>query len=158
MSKSISRLIISIAICQSAGVLGALFTTPSITTWYNFLNQPALRPPNWLFGPVWTILYTLMGISLYWIWSKNTKKKEIGGALQLFTVQLIFNVTWSMIFFSLHDLSLSLLNIAALWILIIVVIIKFYRIDKKAGLILLPYLVWVSFASYLNYAIWFLNR
>lgn len=158
LPKSILKLIISIAICQLAGFVGAIFTINSIQNWYRFLNQPSFRPPNWLFGPVWTTLYTLMGISLYWIWIKGVKKKEIRDALKLFTIQLVLNASWSIVFFGLHNILLSLVNIIALWILIVMVMIKFYGIDRKASLILLPYLVWVSFATILNYNIFLLNR
>lgn len=138
--------------------MGTVFTVSSIENWYNLLNQPSFRPPNWLFGPVWTILYTLMGISLYLIWSKGIKKKEVRSALKLFGVHLILNAGWSIVFFGLHNIFLSLINIIVLWILIILVIVKFYKIDKRASLILLPYLVWVSFAVILNYSIYLLNR
>lgn len=158
MPKSILKLIASIAICQSAGLLGALFTVSSIGNWYNLLNQPSFRPPNWIFGPTWATLYTLMGISLYWVWTKGTKKKKDGGTLGLFVIHLVLNASWSIIFFGLHNILLSLVNIVALWILIVMVIIGFYRIDKKSSLILLPYLAWVSFATLLNYNIWLLNR
>lgn len=158
LPKSISKLVLSIVICQSAGLLGTVFTFSSIENWYNLLNQPSFRPPNWLFGPVWTILYTLMGISLYWVWAKGIEKKSVKSALTLFTLQLVLNASWSIVFFGLHNIFLSLINIAVLWILIVLVIVRFYKIDKKASLIFLPYLVWVSFASFLNYNIWLLNR
>ncbi|MBI2613185.1 MAG: tryptophan-rich sensory protein [Candidatus Levybacteria bacterium] len=157
-SSSILKLIFSIAICQSAGLIGSVFTISSIESWYSFLNQPSFRPPNWLFGPVWTILYTLMGISLYWIWTKGTKKKEVRDALKLFAVHLVFNATWSIVFFGMHNIPLSLINIVILWIFIVITMAKFYKIDKKASLILLPYLAWVSFAAILNYNIFLLNR
>lgn len=156
--KNILKLVFSIAICQSAGLIGTVFTVSSIQNWYNLLIQPSFRPPNWLFGPVWTILYTLMGISLYWIWTAGTKKKKVKDALKLFAVHLVFNATWSIVFFGMHNIPLSLVNIIALWILIILVVIKFYKIDKKASLILLPYLAWVSFAAILNYNIFLLNN
>lgn len=158
LPKSILKLVLSIAVCQGAGLIGTIITISSIENWYNLLNQPSFRPPNWLFGPVWTILYTLMGISLYWIWTAGTKKKEVRNALKLFAVHLVFNATWSIVFFGMHNILLSLINIIVLWILIIMVMIKFYKIDKKASLILLPYLAWVSFATVLNFSIFLLNR
>lgn len=158
LPKSILKLIVSIAICQSAGLIGTVFTVSSIENWYNLLNQPSFRPPNWLFGPVWTTLYTMMGISLYWIWIKGTKKKEVRGALKLFAVHLALNATWSIVFFGMNNIPLSLVNIIILWILIVMVMIKFYKIDKKASWILLPYLAWVSFATILNFSIFLLNR
>lgn len=141
-------------ICQSAGIIGAVFTVSSIQNWYNFLNKPAFSPPNWLFGPVWIILYFLMGISLYWIWIK----KSAGNALKIFAFHLALNASWSLVFFGLRNIFLALINIVILWILILIVIIKFYRVDKKAGLILIPYLLWVSFATVLNYNLWLLNK
>lgn len=155
--KNILTLVLSIAVCQGAGLIGIVFTVSSIENWYNLLNQPSFRPPNWLFGPVWTILYSLMGISLYWIWTAGTKKKEVRDALKLFAVHLILNTSWSIVFFGMHNIPLSLVNIIALWVLIVIVMIKFYKIDKRASLILLPYLAWVSFATILNFAIVLLN-
>ncbi|MCL4354729.1 tryptophan-rich sensory protein [Patescibacteria group bacterium] len=157
-SKNILRLIISIAICQSACLIGALFTVSSIENWFNLLNQPSFRPPNWLFGPVWTTLYTLIGISLYWIWTAGTEKKEVKDALKLFAIHLALNASWSIVFFGMHNIFLSLVNIIALWILIVMVMFKFYKINRKASLILLPYLAWVSFATILNYNIFLLNK
>lgn len=145
MRKNILKFILSVAVCQAAGLLGAIFTFSSIENWYNNLNQPSFRPPNWLFGPAWAFLYTLMGISLYRIWIKGTDKKEIRDALKLFAVHLIFNSTWSIVFFGLRDIPLSLINIIVLLALIVLVMIKFYKIDKKASFILLPYLAWGIF-------------
>lgn len=158
LPKSILKLVLSIAICQGAGLIGTVFTVSSIQNWYNLLNQPSFRPPNWLFGPAWTILYTLMGISLYWIWTKGTKKKEVKDGLKLFAVHLAFNATWSIVFFGMRNISLSLANIVVLWILIVMVMVRFYKIDKKASLILIPYFAWVSFAAILNFSIFLLNR
>jgi len=158
LPKNILKLVFSIAICQSAGLIGALFTASSIKNWYNLLNQPSFRPPNSLFAPVWTTLYTLMGISLYWIWTFGMRKKEVKDALKLFVVHLTLNASWSIVFFGAHNIPLSLVNIVVLWVLIVAVMIKFYKIDKKASLILLPYLAWVSFAAILNYNIFLLNR
>lgn len=158
LPKNILKLVLSIAVCQGAGLIGAVFTVPSIASWYNLLNQPSFKPPNFVFGPVWTILYTLMGISLYRIWTAGAKKKEVREALKLFAVHLAFNATWSIVFFGMRNIPLSLINIVILWILIIMVMVKFYKIDKKASLILLPYLAWVSFATILNYNIFLLNK
>lgn len=154
MPKNIWRLVASIVICQSAGIIGAVFTVSAIKDWYLFLNKPSFSPPNWLFGPVWTTLYFLMGTSLYWIWVK----KQRGNTLKIFALHLALNTSWSLVFFGLHTIFLALMNIMVLWILILMVMIKFYKIDKKAGLILIPYLLWVSFATILNYNIWLLNK
>lgn len=158
MPKNIYKLVASIAICQGAGLIGSFFTISSINSWYNLLNQPSFRPPNWLFGPVWTTLYTLMGISVYWIWMKGTKKKTVRNAITLFLVHIVLNTSWSIVFFGLHNIGLALVNIVALLIMINVMMIKFYKIDRNASYILIPYILWVSFATALNYSIWMLNK
>jgi len=148
------KLIVSILICQIAGVIGSIFTAPSITSWYADLQKPAFSPPNWVFGPVWITLYTLMGISLYLVWNK---KKNVKIPLTLFFTQLILNSIWSIIFFGLQNPFYALIEIIILWIMILVTIIRFYKISKKASLLLLPYIIWVSVATILNYYIWILN-
>lgn len=152
--KSILQLIIAILICQSAGWIGALFTTPSIQTWYATINKPSFNPPNWLFAPVWTFLFLTMGIALWLIWLKPKANHQ---ALSLFIIQLCLNVLWSILFFGLHRPALALIEILLLWLAILFTIIKFYQIDRWAGLILIPYIAWVSFAAILNFALWRLN-
>lgn len=156
--KEIYKLIISIFLCLGAGLIGSVFTIKSITAWYSLLNRPAFAPPNWLFGPVWTALYILMGFSLFLVWRRfppDTKSKR---SLVLFFIQLIFNVAWSVVFFGLHQIFLALLVILILWLMIVVVILNFYKINKTAAYLLVPYLYWVTFASVLNYSFWLLNR
>jgi len=148
------KLIISVLICQIAGVIGSIFTAPSITAWYANLQKPAFSPPNWVFGPVWITLYTLMGISLYLVWNK---KKNIKIPLTLFFIQLILNSIWSVIFFGLQNPFYALIEIIILWIMILLTVISFYKVSKKASLLLLPYIVWVTVATFLNYYIWILN-
>ena len=150
--ESWPKLIISIILAQSAGFIGTFFTIPAIETWYMLLNKPSFSPPNWLFGPVWTILYTLIGISLYRIWVKNKK-----GSLKLFFFHLFLNAIWSPIFFGLKNLGLAFFVIILMDISLIVIIKNFYKLNKIAGLILIPYLLWISFASFLNYSVWKLN-
>ena len=154
--KSILPLLISILIVFSFGFIGSFFTTSSITNWYAFINKPLFSPPNWIFGPVWTLLYILMGVSAFLIWQKrdNLKTKP---ALIFYGIQLILNALWSIIFFGMHNPGLALLEIIILWLFILITLIKFYKINKTAGLLFIPYLLWVSFASILNYAIWILN-
>jgi len=154
--KSILPLLISILIVFSFGFIGSFFTTSSITNWYAFINKPLFSPPNWIFGPVWTLLYILMGVSAFLIWQKrdNLKTKP---ALIFYGIQLILNALWSIIFFGMHNPGLALLEIVILWLFILITLIKFYKINKTAGLLFIPYLAWVSFASILNYAIWMLN-
>lgn len=149
------RLVITILICQMAGIIGSIFTMPSIPTWYASLSKPWFSPPNWLFGPVWITLFTLMGISLYLIWDKGLKSVKI--PLTIFGVQLILNIVWSFLFFGLESPFIAFIEIIILWISIALTIISFYRVSKKAGLILLPYIIWVSIATALNYYIWILN-
>ncbi len=149
--KSWPKLIFSIILAQSAGGIGTFFTFDAIPTWYAFLNKPVFSPPNWLFGPVWTILYTLIGISLYLIW---TSKK---GSLKLFLFHLFLNAIWSPIFFGAKNLGLAFLVILVMDITLIIIIKNFYKVNKTAGLVLIPYLLWISFASILNFAIWQLN-
>jgi len=150
--KNIIKLIISIVICQLAGVIGSIYTTPAIKTWYAFLNKPSFNPPNFVFAPVWTILFLLMGVALYLAWLK--KQKE---ALIIFAFQLILNVLWSIIFFGLKMPSVALVEILMLWVAILYTLVNFYRVSKLAGFLLLPYLLWVAFAAVLNLSIWLLN-
>ena len=145
-----------IVVCELSGVLGAFFTTEVIPNWYAALTKPAFVPPNWLFGPVWTTLYIIMGISGFLIWQKKENPARIT-ALKIFSIQLIANTLWSIIFFGLHQPLLALVDILILWVLIILMVWKFYKIDKTAGLLQIPYLIWVSFASILNLAIVMLN-
>lgn len=143
MLKYFPKLLLSIGLCLGVGIVGSFFTISAIPTWYAGLNKPVFSPPNWVFGPVWTILYILMGISLYLVW----QKKKIP---PVFWVQLILNALWSTIFFGLKNPGLALVDIIALWIAIILTIKSFYKINKFAGKLLIPYFLWVSFATILN--------
>jgi benzodiazapine receptor len=152
-----SRLIASVLICQLAGIIGSVFTVSSIPDWYAGLNKPWFTPPNWLFGPVWITLYTLMGISLYIVWNKGLDNKNVRSAITVFGIQLFLNSVWSIIFFGIQNTFIALSEIIMLWIAILVTIIKFYRIDRRASLLLVPYIVWVTIAALLNYFVWVLN-
>jgi tryptophan-rich sensory protein len=154
---NIIKLAVSILICLSAGFVGSIFTTPSIPGWYASLQKPSFSPPNWLFAPVWTILYALMGISLYIIWSRGLQNNKVKNAVFAFGIQLLLNTLWSILFFGLKSPFLAFLEIIILWFAILITIIKFYKISKKAGLLLLPYIFWVSFALILNFFIVKLN-
>ena len=149
---------ISIAICLLAGVLGSVFTTPAIPTWYATLIKPSFAPPNWLFFPVWTALFIMMGISLFLVWQKGLENVQIKIAISIFGVQLILNVIWSAAFFGLRSPLAGLIEICILWIFILVTILKFMKISKTAGLLLIPYIFWVSFAAVINFFIWRLNN
>ena len=153
----IVRLVVAVAIPLIAGFLGSVFTMPSIPTWYAAINKPAWNPPNWIFGPVWTILFILMGIALWLIWEKGLDKIQVRTAVNIFSAQLVLNIVWSLLFFGLHSPFWAFIEIIALWLMILWTIIAFYRLDKTAGLILIPYILWVSFASFLNFTVMRLN-
>ncbi|MFH0869632.1 MAG: TspO/MBR family protein [archaeon] len=146
------KLIISVVVCLLAGAVGSLFTTPAIPVWYASLAKPVFNPPSWLFGPVWTLLFIMMGIAFYLVW-----RKEEGGAMKAFMAQLVLNVIWSVIFFGFRNPSWALVEIIVLWVMILVTMMKFFKVDRKAGYLLVPYLLWVSFATILNVAIVVLN-
>lgn len=150
-------LFVSIIICQLAGVIGSIFTTSAIPRWYAGINKPSFNPPNWVFAPVWTTLFLLMGISLYLVWRKGLNEKDIKIAVAVFVFQLILNALWSFLFFGLESPFAAFIEIIFLWIAILASIILFFRISWVAGALLIPYILWVSFASVLNFAIWRLN-
>jgi benzodiazapine receptor len=147
----------SIIICQLAGIIGSIFTTPAIPTWYANINKPTFRPPNWVFAPVWTTLFLLMGIALFLVLRKGLNKKDIKIAISVFAFQLVLNTLWSFLFFSLKSPFAAFVEIIFLWIAILASIILFFRISRPAGALLIPYILWVSFASILNFSIWRLN-
>ena len=155
-NKKVLIYTVSIIVCQVAGLIGAIFTTSAIPGWYANLVKPSFNPPNWIFSPVWTVLYTLMGISVSRIWlsPKNDLRKR---GLEVFILQLVLNASWSIIFFGLKNILMALLEILIMWISILITIIKFWRIDKKAAYLLFPYILWVSFATTLNLSIFLLN-
>ncbi len=155
--KNVFKFSIAVIGCELVGLLGTPFTISAIPTWYANLNKPFFAPPNWIFGPVWTILYFLMGVSLYLIWKQGWQKKKVKTALVFFILQLVFNFAWSPIFFGLRAPVLGLIVIAMMWICIVLTMIKFYPLSRLAFYILIPYLLWVSFASLLNAGIVFLN-
>jgi len=137
------------------GAVGSLFTTPQISTWYAGLNHPSIAPPNWVFAPVWTTLYVLMAFAAWRVWKVTGLRS---GAMALFAVQLALNLAWSAIFFGLHQIGGALAEIALLDAAILVATILFFRRDWLAGLLMLPYLAWTLFATFLTYAFWGLNR
>ena len=153
----LSKLIISIVLCEAAGLASTPFTVSVVKTWYQTLDRPFFSPPNWIFGPVWTILYLMMGISFYLIWSKGVKDKKAKEAIYIFLLQLFLNFLWSILFFGLKSPPAALIEIIILWFAILVTIIKFKPISKPAAYLLIPYLLWVSFAAILNFSIVILN-
>lgn len=156
--KNSIKLVASIVLCEGAGFLGTFFTTPAIPTWYAQLAKPTLAPPNWVFAPVWTTLFLLMGIAFYLVWTHPTARiQHKKAALMIFGGQLVLNILWSAIFFGLESPRWALVEIMLLWCAIIVTMIAFRKISLPAAWLLVPYILWVSFAGYLNYAIWSLN-
>ena len=160
-TSNIAKLVFAIIICELAGVIGSIFTTPSIGTWYATLVRPSFSPPNWIFAPVWTILFALMGIALFLVWKNISSRSDDGRekkvAIQVFVAQLCLNVMWSIIFFGLHSPGGALILIASLWMTIVATMLSFYKVSKAASFLLLPYFIWVSFAGILNFAIWYIN-
>jgi tryptophan-rich sensory protein len=154
--KDLSKLIVSVIGCELVGFLGTPFAISAIPTWYASLNKPFFAPPNWIFGPVWTLLYFFMGIAIFLIWKQGWKKKN-KSAIQFFLLQLVFNFIWSPIFFGLRAPLFGLIVIVAMWMLIVMTMKKFYPVSKLAFYLLVPYLFWVSFATILNAAIVVLN-
>jgi benzodiazapine receptor len=156
-ARDIVKLVVSIVACQCAGLIGMLFTTPNIPTWYAALEKPFFTPPNWLFAPAWITLYVLMAVAAFLVWRKGLGEEGVRCALIVFLVQLVLNALWSVVFFGLHSPFWGMVVILALWVAILVTIIKFFRLSVAAGSLMLPYILWVSFASALNIAIWVLN-
>ncbi len=155
MAKSL-KLIIAILLPMVVGGFSGFLTANAIGTWYTTLNQPSFNPPNWVFGPVWTTLYLIMGISLYRIWSLPISE-ERNNAIKIFALQMTLNFFWSLIFFKWHLIGLALAEIIVMWFMIATMIHHFRKLDAAAGYMNIPYLLWVSFASILNGAYYFLN-
>jgi tryptophan-rich sensory protein len=151
------KLILSILICQLAGLIGVFFTSPVISTWYSSIVKPTFNPPNWVFGPVWTTLYTLIGISLYLVIKDGIDSQGKKKALFVFSIHLILNSLWSILFFGMKNPFLAFIEIIILWGMIIYTMVLFKKIDKRTIYLLTPYLLWVSFAALLNFSIWRLN-
>jgi len=149
--------VVFILISEAAGVVGAIFTTDAVATWYPTLTKPAFNPPNWLFGPVWAALYALMGVAAFLVWRHGWSAPGVKVALALFAAQLVLNSLWSIIFFGMHALLPAFIEIIILWLTILATIIAFWRVRLAAGALLLPYILWVSFASVLNFSLWRLN-
>jgi tryptophan-rich sensory protein len=181
-TNNIFKFIVSVVVCEIAGIAGAVFTAPSISSgWYAGLVKPALNPPSWIFGPVWTMLYFLMGVALFLVWknewhvvrplmrpsgkkpwNKWSERFWVGdlqkeNIIAVFTIQLLLNAIWSPVFFGAHKPDLAFFILVALWCAIIYTIVNFYRVSRMAAWLLFPYILWVTFAGYLNFSIWQLN-
>jgi tryptophan-rich sensory protein len=151
------RLIGCIALCQAAGIVGGIFTAQSVRTWYVTLQKPSFAPPNWVFGPAWITLYTLMGIALYLVWQKTDEANVPRAVFIVFGIQLLLNALWSYFFFGLRSPLLGFIEITLLWAAIVATIILLWRISSAAALLLTPYLLWVTFAAALNFSLWRMN-
>ncbi|MEO5683025.1 MAG: TspO/MBR family protein [Chitinophagaceae bacterium] len=156
MSNTV-KLIISIVLAVGIGSLGGIFTAPEIQSWFLHLNKPAWNPPNWLFAPVWTSLYIMMGIAFYLVWKDPSNTDSKRWAIIIFIAQFALNFFWSYIFFRQHQMGWAFVEIVVLWVAILCTIIAFSKINKTAAWLLVPYISWVSFAAVLNYTIWQLN-
>jgi benzodiazapine receptor len=156
-AHELPRLILSIIICQAAGIIGSIFTSSSVSTWYATLIKPEFTPPGSVISAVWLMLFTLMGISLFLVWREGLSRQEVKSALYIFAAQLVVNMLWSGAFFGLRSPLAGIVTIAVLWALILLTIVKFWPISRAAALLLVPYILWVSFAAFLNYSLWRLN-
>ena len=156
-ANQILKLVASLLLPLGIGGIAGIFTTDAIPGWYATLNQPSFNPPNWVFGPVWTTLYTILGISLFMIW-KLDAGKERNQSILIFMVQLLLNFCWSFFFFYFKMIGVALADIFVLWVTIILMLVRFYKVKPLAAYINIPYLLWVTFATALNMAYFFLNR
>jgi tryptophan-rich sensory protein len=152
------KAVFCVLLCLSAGGIGSAFTASSIPEWYATLTKPSFSPPNWVFAPVWTVLYIMMGFSAAIVWQKGLQNPQVRAALVVFLIQLILNIAWSGLFFGLRSPLFGLIDILFLWAMILVTISRFFEVSSAAGLLLVPYLLWVTFASGLNLGIFLLNR
>lgn len=157
MVKQAAALLVFVAISFAAPAVSAILSVFEPGEWYRGLNKPWFNPPNWIFGPVWTILYCAMGVAAWLVWRKGDGRALVW-PLGLFAVQLVFNALWTPLFFGMHRPGLALVDILALWLAIVATIVAFGSVSKGAAVLLVPYLLWVSFASVLNASIWWLNR
>ncbi len=151
------KLIVSIGGCLMVGAISGLFTASSVESWYSKLNKPSFNPPNWIFGPVWTLLYILMGVSVYLIWTSGSSSSSTL-AITFFLIQLLLNFLWSFLFFYFKNRFIACIEILLLLVMIIITTIQFYPISTTAALLLIPYIFWVGFATILNFSIWWLNK
>jgi translocator protein len=150
-------LMLFVAICLAVSGLGAIFTADSVRNWYPSLDKPKWNPPSWIFGPVWTVLYLMMAVAAWLVWRKG-ELSDIKIPLGLFAFQLILNAAWSPLFFGLKNPLAGLLDIIPLWLAILATMASFWRISSTAGVLLIPYWLWVGFATALNFTLWKMNR
>lgn len=156
--RPILALALSVLAVEIVGASGSIFTVRGLGPWYDSLQRPALAPPNWVFGPVWTALFALIGVALWLVWRQvDSSPREVRIGFGVFVVHFVFNLGWSAVFFGMQELGWGLAVIGVLWLLIVATMWTFDRVDRRAPLLLVPYLLWVSFAAYLNYRFWVLN-
>jgi len=156
---SVVRLVVACGVSLAAGAIGSLAVGgQGFSSWYATIEKPGFTPPGWVFGPVWTVLYLLMGVAAFLVWQRGFGSRLVRTALLWFLVQLALNASWTPVFFGLHRIGLALVVIVLLWIAILVTMYYFFRVSRPAGVLLIPYLLWVSFATVLNASIWHLNR
>jgi translocator protein len=156
--NNIVKLIIAITIPLAIGAISGFFTVTGVESWYQTINKPSWNPPGWIFAPVWTTLYVMMGIALYFVWKSDSSEVLKKTAISLFAVQLVLNFFWSFIFFNQQQPGWALVEIIAMWVFILLTIFAFAQVSKPAAWLLVPYISWVSFATILNYTIWQLNK
>ena len=156
--NDVIKLIISIVACFAAGGVGSVSTFKVIPTWYAALKKPPKTPPDRAFGPVWTTLYVLMGVSVFFVWRTGLPSDVARIAFTLFWVQLALNALWSFVFFGLKSIAGGVITIVILWFLILATTVASFRVSTLAGSLLSPYLIWVTIASYLNIGVWWLNK
>ena len=158
MNKTV-KIAIALIVCLLVGYSASVVTRPSVETWYPTIVKPIFNPPNWIFMPMWTLLYILMAVAAGLVWDKiKEQNEEVKKALAFFLIQLTLNAIWSYLFFGLKNPMLALIEIALLWLMIYETYLKFIKINKIAGYLLIPYMVWVGFAAILNASIWWLNK
>lgn len=156
-ARDIGIMLVFIFGCELIGGLGGIVSASAIGTWYQSLHKPSYTPPDWIFGPAWTTLYAVMGIAAYLVWREGFGKRIVKAALFAFAIQLFFNALWSPLFFGLHSPLLAMVDIIFLWVALVITTAYFFHVITTAGLLMLPYLAWVSFATVLNYGLWRLN-
>lgn len=154
-----TKILVMIVTCLAVGYLSGVVTRGSIEEWYRFIEKPSFNPPNWVFQPVWSALYVMMGVAAGLVWDKiDAKPEDVKKALTFFAIQLALNALWSLLFFGLKNPMLALIEIILLWLMIYETYLKFSRINSVSGYLFIPYLLWVGFATILNAGIWWLNR
>jgi len=151
------KLVVCLAGCIGAGMIGSIFTRDSISSWYIFLQKPDFTPPNWVFAPVWFLLYILMGIAVFLVWRKGFSQFQVRESIIIFIIQLVLNAGWSYAFFGLKSPVTELIVIIPLWTAILITIVNFYHVSRTAAYLLIPYILWVSYATVLTISIYLLN-